>query len=219
MHSSSNCTLIFQERGSSKRNPKTGTTRVSRPHLKHILTKCYNKSVKDPNELNHYEAFTPEVYGETSFELICQILDHIQPITSENKFVDLGSGVGQVVLQVAALTDCNVSLGIEKATTPANYAKDMEKWFRFWMGFYGKSFRPFKLVPGDFLDLDYREEILDSTIVFVNNFAFGPEVDQSLKDIFADLKDGTRIFSSKSFCALNFRITARNLSGKYGRFK
>ena len=90
----------------------------------------------------------------------------------------------------------------------------MEKWFRFWMGFYGKSFRPFKLVPGDFLDADHREDILESTIVFVNNFAFGPEVDQSLKDIFADLKDGTRIFSSKSFCALNFRITARNLSGK-----
>ena len=92
--------------------------------------------------------------------------------------------------------------------------KDMEKWFRFWMGFYGKSFRPFKLVPGDFLDADHREDILESTIVFVNNFAFGPEVDQSLKDIFADLKDGTRIFSSKSFCALNFRITARNLSGE-----
>ena len=94
----------------------------------------------------------------------------------------------------------------------------MEKWFRFWMGFYGKSFRPFKLVPGDFLDADHREDILESTIVFVNNFAFGPEVDQSLKDIFADLKDGTRIFSSKSFCALNFRITARNLSGELYRW-
>ena len=98
-------------------------TRVTRPHLKHIITKCYNKSVKDPNELNHYEAFTPEVYGETSFELICQILDKLHPISKENKFVDLGSGVGQVVLQVAALTDCSFSLGIEKASTPATYAK------------------------------------------------------------------------------------------------
>ena len=40
-------------------NPRL--SRVSRPHLKHILNKCYNKSVKDPNELNNYEAFTPEV--------------------------------------------------------------------------------------------------------------------------------------------------------------
>ncbi len=82
------------------------------------------------------------------------------------------------------------------------------------MAFYGKMYWPFKLVHGDFLDQAHRPEILESTIVFVNNFAFGPEVDQHLKDIFADLNDGARIFSSKSFCALNFRITERNLSGK-----
>ena len=63
------------------------------------------------------------MYGETSFELICQILDKLHPIDKENKFVDLGSGVGQVVLQVAALTNCSMSLGIEKANTPAKYAE------------------------------------------------------------------------------------------------
>ena len=40
----------------------------------------------------------PQVYGETSFELICQILDKLHPISGENKFVDLGSGVGQVIV-------------------------------------------------------------------------------------------------------------------------
>ena len=62
------------------------------------------------------------MYGETSFELICQILDKLHPISPDNKFVDLGSGVGQVVLQVAALTECEMSFGIEKADTPAKYA-------------------------------------------------------------------------------------------------
>ena len=55
--------------------------------------------------------------------MICQLLDKVQPVSHNDKFVDLGSGVGQVVLQVAALTNCAISLGIEKATTPANYAK------------------------------------------------------------------------------------------------
>ena len=63
------------------------------------------------------------MYGETSFELICQILDKLSPVGPDNKFIDLGSGVGQVVLQVAALTDCEMTFGIEKASTPANYAK------------------------------------------------------------------------------------------------
>uniref|UniRef100_A0A0K2TNK4 Histone-lysine N-methyltransferase, H3 lysine-79 specific n=1 Tax=Lepeophtheirus salmonis TaxID=72036 RepID=A0A0K2TNK4_LEPSM len=191
---------------------KDKKTEVSRAHLRHIIQKCYNKSVTDPNLLNHYEAFTPEVYGETSFELICQILDKLHPIGPENKFVDLGSGVGQVVLQVAALSDCSHCLGIEKSNIPAKYAQDLEKGFRFWMGFYGKKYSDFKIVHGDFLDKQYRSEILESTIVFVNNFAFGPEVDQQLKYIFAELNDGARIFSSKSFCALNFRISERNLS-------
>merc|ERR1719391_222906 len=69
--------LVSREKGTSKSERRWG--RVSRPHLKHILQKCYNKSVVDPNELNNYEAFTPEVYGETSFDLICQVLDKLHP--------------------------------------------------------------------------------------------------------------------------------------------
>ena len=75
---------------------------------------------------------------------------------------------------MAALTNCSVSLGIEKANTPATYARDLRQWFEFWMAFYGKVYSPFKLVHGDFLEQRHREEILRSTIVFVNNFAFGP---------------------------------------------
>ena len=69
-------------------------------------------------------------------------------------------------------------------------------------------------MQGDFLNKEHREWITSSTIVFVNNFAFGPTVDHMLKEVFADLKDGARVISSKSFCPLNFRITDRNLSGE-----
>jgi len=50
-------------------------------------------------------------------------------------------------------------------------------------------------------------------IVFVNNFAFGPQVDHQLKIRFANMKEGAKIISSRAFCALNFHITNRNLSG------
>lgn len=80
------------------------------------------------------------------------------------------------------------------------------------MQFYGKKFGEYKLIKGDFLLEEFREKITSATIVFVNNFAFGPSVDHQLKERFADLKDGARIVSSKSFCPLNFRITDRNLS-------
>lgn len=56
----------------------------------------------------------------------------------------------------------------------------MEKFFRLWMSFYGKVYSPFKLVHGDFLEEKNVPEILQSTIVFVNNFAFGPGTKRDL---------------------------------------
>jgi hypothetical protein len=52
-------------------------------------------------------------------------------------------------------------------------------------------------------------------VIFVNNFAFGPNVDHQLKLRFANMREGAKIVSSKAFCPLNFRITDRNLSGEY----
>ena len=109
--------LLEEEGGKEKVASRLGQ-RPSRIMLKHIiqqvgitsslqlyasqcLLQVYNTAISDPNDLNHYEPFTPEVYGETSFDLINQMIDLISPITSEMKFIDLGSGVGQVVLQVS----------------------------------------------------------------------------------------------------------------------
>ncbi|KAG7310918.1 hypothetical protein JYU34_003757 [Plutella xylostella] len=183
----------------------------SRGLLKHILQQTYNQAVSDPERLNQYEPFSPEVYGETSYELISQMIDQIS-ITAEDVFVDLGSGVGQVVLQMAAATPCRICLGVEKAEVPSRYAESMDNHFKMWMKWYGKKHGEYKLIKGDFLLDEHREKINAATIVFVNNFAFGPHVDHQLKERFADLKDGAKIVSSKSFCPLNFRITDRNLS-------
>lgn len=183
----------------------------SRGLLRHILQQVYNQSVLDPEKLNQYEPFSPEVYGETSFDLICQMIDQID-ITQDDVFIDLGSGVGQVVLQMAAATKCKICYGVEKAEVPTRYAETMNIQFKKWMSWYGKTYGEYKLIKGDFLSEDHHKTIIGASIIFVNNFAFGPTVDHMLKEIFADLKDGARIVSSKSFCPLNFRITDRNLS-------
>lgn len=50
------------------------------------------------------------------------MIDEIE-ITSDDVFLDLGSGVGQVVLQMAAATPCKICLGVEKADVPSRYAE------------------------------------------------------------------------------------------------
>ena len=69
---------------------------------------------------------TLQVYGETSFEMVDQLIEDV-PFQAGSTFLDLGSGVGQVVLQVAASNVCRVCYGIEQAPTPCYYAKVSEK--------------------------------------------------------------------------------------------
>lgn len=44
-------------------------------------------------------------------------------ITEEDIFIDLGSGVGQIVLQMAATTQCKICWGVEKADVPSSYSQ------------------------------------------------------------------------------------------------
>ncbi|XP_058513580.1 histone-lysine N-methyltransferase, H3 lysine-79 specific isoform X2 [Ochotona princeps] len=191
--------------------PMKLNTRPSNGLLRHILQQVYNHSVTDPEKLNNYEPFSPEVYGETSFDLVAQMIDEIK-MSEDDLFVDLGSGVGQVVLQVAAATNCKHHYGVEKADIPAKYAETMDREFRKWMKWYGKKHAEYTLERGDFLSEEWRERIANTSVIFVNNFAFGPEVDHQLKERFANMKEGGRIVSSKPFAPLNFRINSRNLS-------
>lgn len=74
--------------------------------------------------MNEYKSWSPEVYGETSFEFISQMLDSCN-LKPDDVFIDLGSGVGQVVLQVAASVTGGLAkcVGIEKADVPYDYSK------------------------------------------------------------------------------------------------
>ncbi|XP_070562630.1 histone-lysine N-methyltransferase, H3 lysine-79 specific-like isoform X4 [Ptychodera flava] len=197
--------------------------------LRHIMQQVYNHAISDPDKLNSYEPFSPEncslktrsalnytarrdtVYGETSYDLVAQMIDEIT-MTEDDTFIDLGSGVGQVVLQVAAATRCKLAYGIEKADVPAEYALRMDKEYRKWMRWYGKEYSHYQLDKGDFLSNEMKDKIASASVIFVNNFAFGPEVDHQLKIRFANMKEGAKIVSSKSFCPLNFKITHRNLN-------
>lgn len=110
----------YQCKGTSIRRPTS--ERPSTDLLHHVIQMCYNYSIGDPHKLNKfYEPFSPEVYGETSFQFVQQMIDTFK-FSEDDVFIDLGSGVGQVVLHVAAATKCRC-IGIEKADLPAKYAE------------------------------------------------------------------------------------------------
>ena len=53
------------------------------------------------------------------------MIDHVH-VMEDDMFIDLGSGVGQVVLQIAASTTCKMAWGVERAEWPNRYAEVMK---------------------------------------------------------------------------------------------
>lgn len=57
----------------------------------------------------------------------------------------------------------------------------MDYHFRRLMKWWGKRYGEYKLIKGDFLDPMHSEKVKSATVIFVNNFAFGPRLDHELK--------------------------------------
>ncbi|KAL3997422.1 Histone methylation protein DOT1 family protein [Acanthocheilonema viteae] len=182
--------------------------------LRQICTRAYNRAVDNVHLLNnHYKAFSSQTYGETSFDRMQMIIQEIVP-KDRDVFVDLGSGVGQLVIHMAGGSKIRKAVGIEIASLPNRYAQNLSVEFKKWMKWYGKKFRPFELHKGDFLDEKFRDLITkEATIILINNFAFTAELETRIKrELLSELKDGTRIISTKPYGLPNRTITDRHLN-------
>lgn len=131
-----------------------------------VAVQVYSRSVTDPTKLNRYKGWSEEVYGEFSSSMVSELVEKV-PIRPGDRFIDLGSGVGQVVLQVAAEVSvcpatenpksassidfvthtrarfqamCVDSFGVEKQDNPAEYATVMEEKFKSMMAWFGKMY-------------------------------------------------------------------------------
>jgi H3 lysine-79-specific histone-lysine N-methyltransferase len=76
---------------SSETSPIREAQQGSTPLIKFIMHLIYNRAVLDPDKLNHYEPFSPQVYGETSFDLVDQLIRKVD-LKEDDVFLDLGSG-------------------------------------------------------------------------------------------------------------------------------
>ncbi|TPX64893.1 histone-lysine N-methyltransferase [Spizellomyces sp. 'palustris'] len=182
---------------------------ASYPMIAHILEQAYSRSVAPSSSLlNNYEGFSNNVYGEVKHNFVNTIIKeaNIQP---NYVFVDMGSGIGNVVLQVAAQCLCD-SYGIEIMETPAKLAAKQKKEFVSRMRYYAKPCGRITLKHTDFLeDNEMHEVIKKADVIFVNNYAFSAELNQMILAKFLDLKENAIVIALRSFVPVD-RPTARS---------
>ncbi|KAG0317902.1 Nucleosomal histone H3-Lys79 methylase [Linnemannia gamsii] len=176
----------------------------------HLLQQVYSRTVAArASRLNQYEAFSNNVYGEILPILTKEFIQRTK-IDETKVFVDLGCGIGNVVLQVALQTGAE-SYGVEIMDTPAKFAKKQAREFEARTRAFGLNHGAVSMIHGDFLETPGLAGILArADVVLVNNYAFNSALNQSLLQLFLDLKEGCKIISLKTFVSLDHKINVRN---------
>lgn len=182
------------------------------PLIERILTQTYSRTVSPRvGTLRQYENGTDNVYGELLPRFISKIFKDTR-MKSDQIFVDLGSGVGNVVLQAALEIGCE-SWGCEMMDNACDLAELQEKEFKARCRLWGLAAGDIHLERGDFLRSGAIGSMLQrADVVLVNNQAFTPQLNNGLINLFLDLKEGCQIVSLKSFVPHGHKITSRNLN-------
>ena len=181
-----------------------------------ILTQTYARTVSlGVKDLRKYETGGNNVYGELLPRFVSEILTRDVKIKADQLFVDLGSGVGNVVLQAALEVGCE-SWGCEEVPSACKLADKQKTEFEARCRLWGLSAGAIHLEQGDFLTNSVIHKALQKAdVVLVNNQAFTPDLNDKLTHLFLDLKDGAKVVSLKSFAPVGHQQHARNAGAIY----
>ena len=183
-----------------------------------ITTQIYGRTVSPKVEsLRAYKNGSDNVYGELMPRFCSAIFQQVK-LNHEHTFIDLGSGVGNVVLQAALEIGCE-SWGVEMMKNPCDLAEVQAREFPGRTALWGIRCGSVNLVRGDFTDLPAITPVLQKAdVVLVNNQAFTPALNDALVAMFLDLKAGAKIVSLKPFVPEGHKIAMRNLGNPVNSF-
>ncbi|CAO1632592.1 unnamed protein product [Sympodiomycopsis kandeliae] len=180
-----------------------------------VQDQAYARSVAPRvDELASYRSFSDNVYGELTPRFMSEIAQ-LCDLKPESTMVDLGCGVGNLVIQTGLQVGCT-SVGVEYMRSPAELGclqvNEAQRRWSMWNLSSSFSGETMSIWQGDFLeDIRIREYMRKADVVIVNNYAFTPPLNESLSLLFLDLPNNCKIISLKPFIPPDFRLTNRSI--------
>ena len=166
--------------------------------VKHMTQQTYSRIVSPLSHKLRKVKGKETTYGELMPVFVHRIFAHTN-LSSAHVFVDLGSGVGNVVLQSALQTGAE-SWGIEVMPLAASLATKQASELRARARLWNMNIGAMHLLHGDFLDTPSIDAVLArADVVLVNNKVFGEQLNNALLQKFLDLKIGCKVVSLESF--------------------
>ncbi|KAF8323118.1 DOT1-domain-containing protein [Clavulina sp. PMI_390] len=174
-----------------------------------ITEEVYQRAVgPDIEDTKKYRSFSSETYGELNAIFISDLI-HRFGLGPGRTFVDLGSGVGNCVIQAALQAGCD-SYGIELNAPVAALSFTQQREFHARLRMWGLTAGSVTLLEGDFTESpEVCEWIRKADVVLVNNYIFSADLNEKLTWRFLDLRDGAKVVVLKPFWPLNRPLTER----------
>lgn len=194
--------------------------KVPRLAVYELLNQCYTRSVlPQAKKLSNYKAFSNEVYGELMPTFLTTVYKECG-LNHKSVFIDLGSGVGNCVIQAALEFGCE-SYGVEIVEN-ASHLADLQ------LVEFQNRCRAFGFKPGyvklfgnqSFAENPPVQAVIDKCdVMLVNNYLFDAKLNKKVVDLLETCKVGTKIISLKPVVPATHKTTNYNIDSVLNRMK
>ncbi|EJS42150.1 dot1p [Saccharomyces arboricola H-6] len=195
--------------------------KIPRSFIHDFLHIVYTRSIHPhANKLKHYKAFSNYVYGELLPNFLSDVYQKCG-LKKGDTFMDLGSGVGNCVVQAALEYGCGLSFGCEimedaSDLTLLQYQELTKRCKLFGMRLNNVEFS----LKKSFVDNKRVNELVPQCdVILVNNFLFDEELNKKVEKILQTAKVGCKIISLKSLRSLSYQIDFYNVENIFNRLK
>lgn len=176
-------------------------TELSRFAVQQLLLRAYTRIVSpDSRKLRYYKAFTAEVYGELLPSFVSEVLTKVG-LKPEDRFYDLGSGVGNTTFQAALEFGVKDSGGCEVMKHASKLTALQENFMQKQLIVLG--LKPLQLsfaLNQSFVENEeVRKKCVDCNILIVNNYLFDFPLNVEVGKLLHGLKPGSKIISLRNF--------------------
>lgn len=184
-----------------------------------ILQIAYSRSIYPrARALKKYKAFSSFVYGE----LLPKFLSEVYKKCSMNKgtiFMDLGSGVGNCVLQAALEYKCKLSFGCEIMDDASELAELQYRELVARCKLYGLELGTVEYsLRRSFVNNPRVDQLLkECDILLVNNFLFDSTLDIEVSKILQNAKAGCQIITLKDLRSPGYKLNTIDLDHIFNR--
>lgn len=187
--------------------------------LHDFLHIVYTRSIfPECKRLKQYEAFSNYVYGELLPSFLSEAFARCQ-LSPGQTFMDLGSGVGNCVVQAALECGCALSFGCEIMSNASDLTENQYRELIERCKLFGLKLAPieFSLRQSFIANKRVSELIPQCDVLLINNFLFDSNINREVEELIQNAKVGCRIITLKNLRTSGYTINFYNLESILNR--